>query len=508
MAKEPQSLSFPACPAPFNIAAHVLKEAERLADKVALVVLKPSGAQRWSYAKLRSAILGTATGLLRSGLTPGDRVLLRLGNTVEFPIAFLGAITAGLVPIPTSAQLTDPEITSILKNVQPRLILRTAGVACPDCGIPMIDGAGLTKMRSLPPATFDMGDPNRLAFIIFTSGTSGQARAVAHAHRSIWARGMMMEGWYGLRETDRLMHAGAFNWSFTLGTGLMDPWTMGATALVPAAGTSPAQLPLLIKRHDATIFAAVPGVYRQMLAAGPMPDMPHLRHGLVAGEKLSDALRANWRDQTGCDLHEAFGMSECSTFVSGSPSSPALAGTLGRPQPGRRIAIVGEDGPLPHRSQGILAVHKDDPGLMLKYLNAPQDTEARFAGDWFLTGDLGQMDDAGNITYLGRADDMMNAGGYRVSPLEVETVLNDHPDIVQTAVTDIEVKQDTRVIMAFYTAPAPLSEPDLADFVSERLARYKQPRGFVHVKSLPTSANGKLLRRALQPIYEDLHGQS
>lgn len=487
------------------MAAHVLGQAERLADKVALAVLTASGAQRWSYARLRSAILGTATGLLETGLTPGDRVLLRIGNTVEFPIAFLGSIAAGLVPIPTSSQLTEPEIASMILKVKPRLILRQADVTCPDTDIPVIDEQGLSDMHTLPAAAFEMGIPDRLAYIIFTSGTSGQSRAVAHAHRAIWARQMMMDGWYDLRETDRLMHAGAFNWSFTLGTGLMDPWTMGATALIPAPGTAPTQLPLLMKRHDVTIFAAVPGVYRQMMAGDTLPDMPRLRHGLAAGEKLSDALRTRWQGHTGCDLHEAFGMSECSTFISGSPSSPAKTGSLGKPQPGRRIAIVGDNGPVSAGTPGIIAVHRDDPGLMLEYLDAPEETVARFAGDWFLTGDQGQMDPDGSVTYLGRGDDMMNAGGFRVSPLEVEAVLNHHPAVTQAAVTEIEVKQDTRVIMAFYTAPAPILETELTEFTAERLARYKQPRGFIHVQTLPTSANGKLLRRALQPVYEALH---
>ena len=104
-----------------------------------------------------------------------------------------------------------------------------------------------------------MGDPDRPGYIIYTSGTSGQPRAVTHAHRAIWARRMMWEGWYGLTENDRLLHAGAFNWTYTLGTGLLDPWTRGATALIPGKGVTPDTLGLLMQQHDATIFAAAPG---------------------------------------------------------------------------------------------------------------------------------------------------------------------------------------------------------------------------------------------------------
>lgn len=498
----------PPCPAPFNLAAHVMGQAEMWPNKVALAILRPSGAERWSYARLRAAILGTATGLLRAGLAPGDRVLMRLGNTVEFPIAYLGAIAAGLVPIPTSSQLTAPEVAGIIDTTVPRLILRAGDIACPDTDIPILDATGLQAMRALPPADWDMGDPDRLAYIVYTSGSSGHPQAVCHAHRALWARRMMHQDWYGLRAEDRMCHAGAFNWTFTLGTGLLDPWTIGATALIPAPEVTPEQMPLLLKRHDATLFAAVPGVYRKILKQDTKLSLPHLRHGLSAGEKLSDTLRRQWKSATGTPIHEAFGLSECSTFISGSPDHPAAPGTVGRPQTGRRVAIIGADGPVSTGEDGTIAVHRSDPGLMLGYLDAPEATAEKFAGDWFVTGDQGVMDADGQITYLGRADDMMNAGGFRVSPIEVETALAPHPGIGEIAVTEIEVKEGARVIITFYTGPETLDPAELDAFAHERLAAYKVPRGYVHLDALPTGANGKLLRRALRPIYEDLHGQA
>ncbi|WP_135501189.1 class I adenylate-forming enzyme family protein [Roseovarius aestuariivivens] len=507
MLSETQSAPFAPCPAPFNMAAHVLRHADSLPDKVALAVLGLAGAERCSYARLKAAVLGTGTGFLRAGLSPGDRVLMRLGNTVEFPVAYLGALAVGLVPVPTSSQLTAKEVAEIIDTVQPRLILRAQEVACPDTALPMLGLSELDDMYALPPASFEMGDPDRPGYIIFTSGTSGVPRAVVHAHRAIWARQMMVDGWYGLRQDDRMMHAGAFNWTYTLGTGLMDPWTAGATALIPKAGIAPQQLPLLMKRHDATIFAAAPGVFRKMLA-GQLPNLPRLRHALSAGEKLSETVRQDWQAATGTAIHEAFGMSECSTFISASPDRPAAPGTLGRPQAGRRVTILGEDGPVPRGQDGVIAVHRDDPGLMLGYFGARDATAARMREAWFLTGDQGRMSETGDITYLGRADDMMNAGGFRVSPLEVEAVLNTHPGITQSAVTEIEVKRDARLIMAFYTGPRALDLDDLHGFAAARLASYKQPRGFFHLDALPTGANGKLLRRALRPIYEDLHGQA
>ncbi|PSL19474.1 class I adenylate-forming enzyme family protein [Shimia abyssi] len=492
-----------ACPNPFNMAAHVLAHADAQADKTALAVLSLSSIQRWSYADLRQAVLGTGTGLLELGLKPGDRVLMRLGNTVEFPIAYLGAIAVGLIPVPTSSQLTSGEVDKMLPDLNPRAILRDPAVACPQTPtIPQILPEQLAEMHNLPPASYDMGDPERMAYIIYTSGTSGNPRAVCHAHRAIWARQMMHQGWYGLTASDRLMHAGAFNWTYTLGTGLMDPWSVGATALIPGADVNITALPRLLKQHEASIFAAAPGVYRKMLHDHPDLHLPTLRHGLTAGEKLSDTIRDDWKTATNTSLYEAYGMSECSTFISSSPANPAPDGTLGTPQPGRRVAIVDETGPVPIGTEGTIAVHKSDPGLMLGYLNAPEDTAARYQGGWFLTGDQGVMAQTHAIAYAGRDDDMMNAGGYRVSPLEVEATLSRYPGITAVAVTDVEIKQDVRMIAAFYTSIDELDETALNAYATSNLARYKQPKLFQRRDALPTNPNGKLSRRALRETFK------
>ncbi len=495
----------PACPAPFNMAAHVLahtwSQTQHLADKVALSVLRGDDSDDWSYADLEAAVRGTGTGLLRAGLKPGQIVLMRLGNDVEFPIAYLGAIAAGLVPVPTSSQLTAPETARMIADLAPAAVLHDPAVACADHPL-RIDVQDLCAMRTLPACDWHMGDPNRLGYIVYTSGTSGKPRAVGHAHRAIWARGMMVDGWYGLGPDDRLLHAGAFNWTYTLGTGLMDPWSIGATALIPTPGTDITDLPGLLQAHDATIFAAAPGVYRKLLQDSPPLDLPHLRHGLSAGEKLSRPLHEAWIKSTGTDLYEAYGMSECSTFISSSPAHPAKGDALGQPQVGRRVAIVGPDGPVPLGDAGTIAVHRHDPGLMLGYLNAPDETEARMQGSWFLTGDRGAMDADGQITYLGRDDDMMNAGGYRVSPLEVEAALAHFPGLTQVGVAEVEVKPGARVIAAFYTAPSALDEAALRAYVDQKLARYKQPRAYTHLATLPAGANGKLQRRALPALFK------
>ncbi|MFV0386752.1 class I adenylate-forming enzyme family protein, partial [Paracoccus sp. (in: a-proteobacteria)] len=291
-----------------NLAEHVLRAGTRCPDKLALSVVGVSRAERWSYDRLITAVRGTATGFLRAGLRPGDRLLMRLGNTPAFPVAYLGAITAGIVPVPTSAMLTAREIGKIAAEIAPRMLVAGDGIPLPDHTAPVLTEADLASFADLPAAPFTTGDPDRLAYIIYTSGSSGQPRAVMHAHRAILARKAMFSGWYDLRDSDRMMHAGAFNWTFTLGTGLMDPWTMGATALIPAGGTALEQIPLLALRHGATILAGAPGVFRRLLRA-EWQHIESLRHGLAAGERLDPGLREGWQTRTGTDLHEAMGAS-------------------------------------------------------------------------------------------------------------------------------------------------------------------------------------------------------
>jgi acyl-coenzyme A synthetase/AMP-(fatty) acid ligase len=495
----------PSCPTPFNLAAYVLARAPELGSKPALAVISTERAETWSYAELEAAVLGTASGFLSQGLRAGDRLLMRLGNSVEFPIAYLAAIAVDVIPVPTSPLLTEAEVTRIAQDISPRLIVAEDRLWLPtDSPCPVLPVRAMREMYDLTPAAYAIGDADRPAYIVYTSGTSGQPRAVTHAHRAIWARRMMWDGWYGLTENDRLLHAGAFNWTYTLGTGLLDPWTIGATALIPGKGVTSDQLGILMQQHDATIFAAAPGVYRQLLRT-PLPPLTTLRHGLSAGEKLPDATRAAWEAATGTPLHEAFGMSECSTFISGSPTHPALAGTLGFPQHGRRIAVLSEDGPVDFDEPGVLGVSARDPGLMLGYWGAEDETRQRYQGEWFLTGDIVSMGEDGAVTYLGRGDDMMNAGGIRVSPIEVESVLNAHPAIHESAATEVEVKADTTVIAVFYVAREGVEIAELEEFAAARLARYKCPRLYARVEALPKTANGKLLRRALRELYEARH---
>ncbi|WP_298291466.1 class I adenylate-forming enzyme family protein [uncultured Litoreibacter sp.] len=478
------------CPDPFNMAAYVLAHADRLAAKPALLVASPEGGiSTLTFEELKARVAEVAGGLAAQGLTQGDRVLFRLGNTPDFPIAYLACIWGGFVPVPASAALSVPEITEVARQSEPALTLHDGQAALPSGATNVLD-----QLPVAPPISPVMGDPNRLAYIVFTSGTSGTPRGVCHAHRAIWARRMMHQGWYGLTEADRVMHAGAFNWTFTLGTGLMDPWSVGATALIAGDGMTPDQLPACIKAHDISIFAAAPGVYRKMLQSD-LPPMPRLRHGLSAGEHLAETIRQDWTARTGTELHQAMGMSECSTFISSSPAHPAPPDTSGRPQPGRRVAVIKDGAPVPFNTPGELAVARTDPGLMIGYLG-----DAPVQGAWFATGDMAQMTEDGTITYLGRGDDMMNAGGYRVSPLEVEACFNALSGVTACAAVQVEVKAHAFVIALYVAGTA--DEQAMRAHAEQNLAPYKRPRLYIRRDALPYGANGKLNRRALRATYE------
>ena len=483
------------------MAAHVLACVAENKDKPALEILHSDRVETWSYGDIEKAVLGIASGLLEHGLNPGERILCRLGNTPLTPLAYLAAIAVDLIPVPLSSQLTASEVAGIIADISPTAILQADSICKTDEDITVFSDL-LSEWQHLPPAPFRYGDPDRPAYIVYTSGTSGRPQAVQHAHRAIWARKLMITDWYDLRPTDRLLHAGAFNWTYTMGTGLMDPWSIGATSLVPAPELEAKDLPAKLRAHKATIFAAVPGVYRKILMSDNSLELPDIRHGLSAGEKMSPHLKERWNAATGTQVHEAFGMSECSTFISSHPGRKTPDNSLGQPQHGRKVAILDHAGrPVPRNQIGTIAVHKSDPGLMLGYVNAPQDTTARFNGDWFLTGDLGEMTPSDEVIYHGRNDDIMNAGGYRVSPVEVEAALANFPGLDAIGVTDIEVKIDVRVIIAFYTSDAPIDIQAMKIFAQKRLAHYKTPRAYLRVTELPTGPNGKLRRAALKTLW-------
>ncbi|MBS0240471.1 MAG: acyl--CoA ligase [Proteobacteria bacterium] len=499
---------------PFNMARYAVgAAAERSPSKTALLVYDTrtpaSPSETWSFAELEDAILRLAAGLAERGLKPGDRVAIRLGNSSQSALLFFAAIAGGFVALPLSDQLTAPELKTLLDDSGASAIATfeplAEGIASGVMVLSPEDIASL--MQTAKRADYAPVNANDPAFLIYTSGTTAKPKGVLHAHRSALGRRPMYQGWYGINADDRMLHAGAFNWTFTLGVGLTDPWANGATAIVCTGEKSPELWPCLIAATGATLFAAVPGVYRQILKyARPTPGaLGKLRHGLMAGETPPPGLVEDWSATTGLPLYEALGMSEISTYISTGPDVPYRPGTVGKPQAGRRIAILSTDDraePLPAGSEGLIAVHRSDPGLMLGYWNRPEEEAEVFRGDWFTGGDLGSCDADGYITHLGRVNELMNAGGYRVSPLEIEAALAPCPGIAEVACTEIHVRRGVSIIGAF-VVPNDAAKKDadaIKAFAAGRLAAYKVPREIVFVDRLPRTPNGKVQRKALAAL--------
>jgi len=493
----------------FNIARHCLAENARLrGSKTALILVGEEGEKRLSFAEADLSVRRLAAGLQSLGLKPGARIMIRMANDIDYALTYFATLAAGFVALPSSAQLTAREAEFLLENSGAEAVAASAELArewTPPHHVQLLDPARLAELKAFTPiadyADTSAEDP---AYLVYTSGTTGRPKGVLHAHRAAWGRRPMYEGWLGLTEADVMLHAGALNWTYTLGVGLVDPWAQGAGTILYNGPRDIQVWPHLIRHYKATLFAAVPTLYRQILKYADFnaDTLASLRHGCTAGEALAPALLAEWQERTGKPLYEALGMSEISTYISTGPGMEIRPGSPGKPQAGRRVAILPVDGgtePLPPGEIGLLAVHRSEPSLMLGYWNRPEEEAAVFRGDWFMGGDLASIDADGYLWHHGRNDDVMNAMGYRVSPVEVEAALAEHPSIAEVAVTELRVRGDVSVIAAFIL-PRDGQQPNPAEleaFAHERLAGYKCPREWRFISALPRTANGKVQRKKL-----------
>ncbi len=485
----------PPCPDRFNAAEWCLSAEAPDTQPAFLAVDSEAGIiEDWTFGELRNRVLRASGAFLAAGVRPGDRVVLMLGDVPAFPVAYFGAIAAGAVATPLSSQLSEGEVARILEAVRPAAV-----VGGPQSTMEML------TLEAAAPGEFVATRADDPALLVFTSGSSGRPKGVLHAHRAYWARQSMHAGWHGIGPGDRVMHAGAFNWTYTLGVGLADTWSVGGTAILNAGARTPDAWPVLARAYAPTVFAAAPAVYRRVLkyGSGFEAAFATLRHAVTAGEALSPAIAEAWRRATGKPILEALGMSEISTYVSTPPGTAADPGIVGWPQPGRRVAVLSDEGrPVPFGEAGTLAVHRSDPGLMIGYWEDEAATRAALAGDWFLTGDVVRMRADGAISYVGRRDDQMNAQGYRVDPGEVEAALARCEGVAECGVAELPLENGLSVIAAWLVPEdgAALTRAGVLAGIEGQLARYKQPRAYFVADALPHTPNGKLIRRQLQTL--------
>ena len=492
-----------------NIARACLEERARdpdFADRPAFTFLYGNRTERWTYAEAWARVERIGRGLLARGLQPGDRVLVRLPHSPAYAFAFFGANAAGLVPIPASPQLTPEEAAFLSADAEPRAAVTSAELA-----LPGFEGVELTA-EELDGLDGDVALPHTAAedpaFLIYTSGTQAQPKGVLHAQRTLYGRALMWDAWEGFEAGDIALHAGTLNWSYTLGVGLMDVWAVGGHAMLYGGPPDPAVWSRLIAEHGVNVFTAVPTVYRQLLKYGAPEeaDLSSLRHCLCAGEPLLPALSEEWAAKVGTEMFEALGMTEISTYISSGAATPVRAGSPGQPQPGRRVAILPEEGgtadgtePLPPGEVGLLAVHRSDPGLMLGYWRRPDEEAAVYRGEWFTGGDLAALDEDGYLWFHGRADDVIKSFGYRLSPVEIEAAIEAYPGVSEVAVVGVPVDA-TKTLVTACVVPqdgARVEEDALRAHAEVHLAAYKQPHQYRLVDALPRTRNGKVQRKVL-----------
>lgn len=518
-----------AVPKQFNIgAACTDKHLDTpIAQTVAMIVEDDAlGTSQMTFAELASRTDQFAQLLRNSGVAAGDRVLIRLPNSLDYPIAFLGTMKRGAISVPTSTLLTAEEVAYLAKDSSATVLVtdKAAWPALQDhlSNLPNLKRVFLSGVGEIQPhASLQVSDLSQQlaaishcegnhataaddpAYLVYTSGTTGYPKGVLHAHRALIGREPAAKYWFNFAEDqqDRIMHSGKFNWTYVLGTGLMDPLYLGKTVIVHEGKNDADLWTRLIAKHAATIFVGVPTIYRQIIqkSTAAQADVPSLRHCMSAGEHLSDEVLQQWRGRFGRDIFEAVGMSEFSYYLSQSVFRPIRPGSAGFPQPGHAIQLLNPDTleAVPSGEEGMICVPDSDPGLFLRYWNLDEETAKYKHDGWFFTGDYARYDADGYIWFLGRKDDIIKSFGYRVSPYEIERVYKSHPAVADCAAVGEELEKDKLLVVTYVILQpdATVTADELLAFGKQHLAAYKTPKTVYLTKDFPRTKNGKILRK-------------
>ena len=486
--------------------------------------------QQLSYGELTKQSNQAANSFQSLGCQQGDRVMLCLPNCMEFPIAFFGALKLGCIAVPSSTLLSGDELDYLAKDSGANILITTPThwaklekLASPSNNIKsiiLVSDKHHMGAENVQPVIYHWQSlmnnasdnfeayktkANDPAYLVYTSGTTGYPKGVLHAHRALLGRIPAARYWfdYDNNHVDRILHSGKFNWTYVLGTALMDPLLLGKTVVVYEGKADAQTWPKLIAKHQCTIFIGVPTLYRQIIQKTDISknDVPSLRYCMCAGEHLSDELYASWKVRFKLTIYEAIGMSECSYYLSQHPTRSVKPGSAGFPQPGHFIFLLNEHlEPVADNEEGMLCIGLDDPGLFLGYWNLEETTKASRKGNYFLTGDYAYRDSDGYIWFLGRKDDLINSFGYRISPHEIERVIKTHPDIADCVALEECIEKDKNIVIAciILHQDSVFNEQALMDYAHEHLAKYKTPKKFYVMASFPRTANGKVLRKELR----------
>jgi acyl-coenzyme A synthetase/AMP-(fatty) acid ligase len=485
-----------------------------------------------TYGELKDLSDRFASALHKLGLSRGDRYVIRTPNQPEYMIAFLGGQKIGAIPIPTNIMLREGELEHIINNSESVAAVTTAKYIpaienirpkCP--GLKHVIVVGEAKgdqllfedllkedAASLPFVETHKDDP---AYFLYTSGTTGAPKGVVHAHRFIIGAGDPI-GKYamGLERGDICGGPTALTWMYALGHNFLFAFRWGvSTAIYADERFSAERAYEFIEKNKITIFAGTPTIYRMMLAvrdAEKRYDTRSLKYCLSSGEPLLAETWREWMRRFGVKILDSMGQTEAHEFCTTQTNLKVKIGSMGKPLPGIEVGIVNDRGELlPPGELGHLALKRNHPGLFKEYFKDLKRTqEVYFPDGWYDTKDLAYMDEEGYFWYGSRSDDIMTSHGYRISPADVETALQENKAVLESGVAgvfDPEMGERVKAWVVLHEGNEPTAElaKQLQDHVKATIAPYKYPREIEFVKELPKTSSGKILRRELRRVENE-----
>ena len=451
------------------------------------------------------------------GLVPGNRVLLRGGNSIGMALAWLGAVKAGLIAVATMPLLRAKELGEVIEKAQihvalcdamlmDELSIAKAQTATLTAVVPfnlMNDAGSLAVLSSQKDGHFKpcLTAADDVAMMAFTSGTTGKPKAAVHTHRDVLAA---CQAWphHVLEATpdDIVMGSPPLAFTFGLGGLLLFPFAAGASVYFPSIPYTPEAMVKLINETHATIVYTAPTFYRQMAPFAKQASTPTLRICVSAGEALPDATRQLWKDATGIEMLDGIGATEMfHIFISSKPSN-VRRGAIGKIVPGYTAKVVDDQGiEVPLGTVGKLAIIGP---TSCKYLDDARQTNY-VKGGWNYPGDAFTQDADGYFFYQARDDDMIITSGYNVGGPEVEDALMQHPAVAECGVIGLPDDERGMVVKAFVVLKPGVDASEacvklLQDHVKATLAPFKYPRQIEFVDKLPRTETGKLQRFKLR----------